>query len=48
MRYSDDNALLRSPYSAPLTRVVVIRYDASFLISGGNDDNEHTEEDDLF
>ena len=48
MCYSDEKALLRGKYSAPLTKVIVIRFDSSFLLSGGNDDNEHTGEDDLF
>ena len=48
MRYSDDQASARRKYDAPLTRTIVILYDASFLLSGGNDDNELIDEEDLF
>lgn len=48
MCYSDDKASSRSKYDAPLARTIALRYDASFLLSGGNKDNEIIEEEDLF
>jgi hypothetical protein len=48
MYYSDDKASSRCKYDAPLTRTIVIWYDASFLLSGGNKDNEVIDEEDLF
>ena len=48
MCYSDDMAFSHRKYDVPLTRTVVIQYDASFLLSGGNDDNELIDEEDLF
>ena len=48
MCYSDNQASSRCKYDAPLTKTTVIQYDASFLLSGGNKDNEIIEEEDLF
>lgn len=48
MCYSDDKASSRSKYDAPLARTIALRYDASFLLSGGNNDNESIDEEDLF
>jgi hypothetical protein len=35
-------------YIAPEAEVIILRNEISFLASGNNDDNEHTEEEDLF
>ena len=35
-------------YLAPEAEVIIIKNEQSFLVSGDDDDNEHTEEEDLF
>ena len=40
--------LHRDDYFAPEAEVIVIKNDRSFLVSGDDDDNEHTGEEDLF
>ena len=43
-----DRMLHLDEYLAPEADIIIIKNEGAFLISGNDDDNEHTEEEDLF